>query len=108
MASTAAASIGVNLGKSFTGRKKIRRSFGRIPEVAEMPNLIEVQRRSYENFLQMNVKPDRRVRVGLQEVLSSAFPISDFGERAVLNFLSYELETPKYDVEECQQRGMTY
>src|SRR5581483_12288 len=53
MASTAAASIGVNLSKSFTGRKKIRRSFGRIPEVAEMPNLIEVQRQSYENFLQM-------------------------------------------------------
>ncbi|MGE3622638.1 MAG: DNA-directed RNA polymerase subunit beta [Bdellovibrionales bacterium] len=96
------------MSKSFTGRKKIRRSFGRIPEVAEMPNLIEVQRLSYENFLQMNVAPEKRQRVGLQEVLSSAFPISDFSERAVLNFLSYELETPKYDVEECQQRGMTY
>src|SRR5580698_9572592 len=108
MASTAAASIGVNLSKSFTGRKKVRRSFGRIPEVAEMPNLIEVQRLSYENFLQMTVAPEKRQRVGLQEVLSSAFPISDFSERAVLNFLSYELEQPKYDVEECQQRGMTF
>src|SRR3984885_8670529 len=108
MASNAPNTINVNLGKSFTGRKKIRKSFGRIPEVAEMPNLIEVQRRSYENFLQMNVKPDQRTRVGLQEVLSSAFPISDFSEKAVLNFLSYELEQPKYDVEECQQRGMTY
>jgi len=107
MAGTNAA-IGINLGKSFTGRKKIRRSFGRIPEVAEMPNLIEVQRLSYENFLQMTVPPEKRQRVGLQEVLSSAFPISDFSERAVLNFLSYELEQPKYDVEECQQRGMTY
>src|SRR5580698_1667583 len=107
MASSNAA-INVNLGKSFTGRKKIRRSFGRIPEVAEMPNLIEVQRRSYENFLQMNVKPELRNRVGLQEVLSSAFPISDFSEKAVLNFLAYELEPPKYDVEECQQRGMTF
>ncbi|MFY9287456.1 MAG: DNA-directed RNA polymerase subunit beta [Alphaproteobacteria bacterium] len=102
------ASINVNLAKSFTGRKKIRKSFGRIPEVAEMPNLIEVQRRSYDDFLQMNVAPEKRERKGLQEVLSSAFPISDFSERAVLNFLSYELEQPKYDVEECQQRGMTY
>jgi DNA-directed RNA polymerase subunit beta len=102
------AAININLGKSFTGRKKIRKSFGRIPEVAEMPNLIEVQRRSYDDFLQMNVPADKRERKGLQEVLSSAFPISDFSERAVLNFLAYELEQPKYDVEECQQRGMTY
>src|SRR6202789_899084 len=107
MASTNA-SISINLGKSFTGRKKIRKSFGRIPEVAEMPNLIEVQRRSYDDFLQMHVPPEKRERKGLQEVLSSAFPISDFSERAVLNFLAYELEPPKYDVEECQQRGMTY
>jgi len=102
------ASININLGKSFTGRKKIRKSFGRIPEVAEMPNLIEVQRRSYDDFLQMHVAPAQRERKGLQDVLSSAFPISDFSERAVLNFLAYELEHPKYDVEECQQRGMTY
>src|SRR5277367_1094011 len=102
------AAISINLGKSFTGRKKIRKSFGRMPEVAEMPNLIEVQRRSYDDFLQMNIPPEKRDRKGLQEVLSSAFPISDFSERAVLNFLSYELEQPKYDVEECQQRGMTY
>src|SRR3984885_6074403 len=108
MATSSNASIGVNLGKSFTGRKKIRRSFGRIPEVAEMPNLIEVQRLSYENFLQMHISAEKRQRVGLQEVLSSAFPISDFSERAVLNFLSYELEQPKYDVEECQQRGLTF
>src|SRR6204780_97220 len=108
MANTAASAISVNLGKSFTGRKKIRRSFGRIPEVAEMPNLIEVQRRSYDDFLQMHVPLEKRERKGLQEVLMSAFPISDFSERAVLNFLSYELEQPKYDVEECQQRGMTF
>ena len=105
---TSNAAININLSKSFTGRKKVRKSFGRIPEVAEMPNLIEVQRRSYENFLQMDVPPEKRERMGLQEVLASAFPISDFSERAVLNFLSYELEQPKYDVEECQQRGMTF
>ena len=107
MASSNAA-IHTNWSKSFTGRKKIRKSFGRIPEVAEMPNLIEVQRRSYDEFLQMNIPVAKRERKGLQDVLMSAFPISDFSERAVLNFLSYELEQPKYDVEECQQRGMTF
>ena len=88
--------------------KKIRKSFGRIPEVAEMPNLIEVQKASYEHFLQMHVEPNKRERVGLQEVLASVFPIKDFAERAVLDFVFYEFEQPKYDVEECQQRGITY
>jgi len=103
--------VGVSVsaaGKSLTGRKRIRMNFGRIPEVAEMPNLIEVQRRSYENFLQMDVPPEKRQRIGLQEVLQTTFPIKDFAERAILDFVSYELEQPKYDVEECQQRGMTY
>jgi DNA-directed RNA polymerase subunit beta len=103
-----AQSSSVALVKSFTGRKKVRKSFGRIPEVAEMPNLIEVQRQSYENFLQMDVPVEKRLRAGLQEVLQSSFPIRDFSERSVLDFVSYELEQPKYDVEECQQRGMTY
>jgi DNA-directed RNA polymerase subunit beta len=106
MAAQANAKIAVENG--FVGRKRIRRSFGRIPEVAEMPNLIEVQRQSYDNFLQMTVPHAERQRMGLQEVLQSVFPIRDFSERAVLDFVSYELETPKYDVEECQQRGMTY
>ena len=97
-----------NYSKSFTGRKRVRRSFGRIPEVAEMPNLIEVQRRSYDNFLQMDIPPEKRQRFGLQEVFTAAFPIKDFAERAVLDFVSYELEQPKYDVEECQQRGLTF
>ncbi len=96
------------LNNSYTGRKRVRRSFGRIPEVAEMPNLIEVQRLSYDNFLQMNVPHAERQKMGLQEVLASVFPIKDFSERAVLDFVSYELEAPKYDVEECQQRGMNY
>ena len=77
MASSTAA-ININWSKSFTGRKKIRKSFGRIPEVAEMPNLIEVQRRSYDDFLQMDIPVAKRERRGLQEVLMSAFPISDF------------------------------
>jgi DNA-directed RNA polymerase subunit beta len=93
---------------SFTARKRIRKSFGRIPEVAPMPNLIDVQRASYEAFLQMNVAPDSRTQTGLQEVFKSVFPIDDFAGRGRLEFVYYELEEPKYDVEECIQRGMTY
>ena len=96
------------MSRSFTGRKRIRRTFGRIPEVTQMPNLIEVQKQSYDHFLQMDVLPADRVSVGLEEVFSSVFPIMDFSERAELQFVRYELEEPKYDVEECQQRGMTY
>src|SRR5487761_526243 len=94
--------------RSFTGRKRIRKSFGRIPEVAPMPNLIDVQRSSYDSFLQMNVKPDNRTHSGLQEVFKSVFPIDDFAGRGRLEFVHYELEEPKYDVEECIQRGMTF
>ncbi|HEX6978577.1 MAG TPA: DNA-directed RNA polymerase subunit beta [Alphaproteobacteria bacterium] len=94
--------------QSFTGRKRIRKSFGRIPEVAPMPNLIEVQMSSYKSFLQMDVPPEQRKNIGLQEVFRSVFPIKDFSERAMLEFVRYELEPPKYDVDECQQRGMTY
>src|SRR3954462_5257808 len=93
---------------SFNGQKRIRKSFGRIPEVAPMPNLIEVQRSSYDHFLQMGVAPEQRGNVGLQEVFRSVFPIKDFSERAQLEFVRYELETPKYDVDECQQRGINY
>ncbi len=96
------------MAKSFTGRKRVRKSFGRIPEVAQMPNLIEVQRSSYDQFLQMDVPVDQRQHLGLQEVFRSVFPIQDFSDRAELDFVRYELEEPKYDVEECQQRGMTY
>src|SRR5437764_5400884 len=93
---------------SFNGQKRIRKTFGRIPEVAPMPNLIEVQRSSYDHFLQMGVEAEQRANVGLQEVFKSVFPIRDFSERAQLEFVAYELEPPKYDVEECQQRGMTF
>ena len=93
---------------SFTGKKRIRKSFGRVPEVAPMPNLIEVQKSSYDHFLQMGTMPEQRANVGLQEVLRSVFPIRDFSERAQLEFVRYELETPKYEVDECQQRGITF
>src|SRR5690554_3096238 len=93
---------------SFTGRKRIRRTFGRISEITTMPNLIEVQKSSYDQFLQIGVPAENRQNIGLQEVFRSVFPISDFSGRADLEFVRYELEEPKYDVEECQQRGMTY
>ncbi|MFM8680827.1 MAG: DNA-directed RNA polymerase subunit beta, partial [Alphaproteobacteria bacterium] len=94
--------------QSFTGRKRIRKSFGRIPEVAPLPNLIEVQMSSYKAFLQMGVPADQRKTLGLQEVFKSVFPIKDFTDRSQLEFVRYELEAPKYDVEECQQRGMNF
>src|SRR3982750_367214 len=93
---------------SINGQKRIRKTFGRIPEVAPMPNLIEVQRSSYDHFLQMGVAAEQRGNVGLQEVFRSVFPIRDFSERAQLEFVRYELETPKYDTDECQQRGITF
>ncbi len=93
---------------SLDSRKRVRRSFGRLREIAEMPNLIEVQRTSYDQFLQLGVHSTDRDVFGLQEAFSSVFPIHDFAERAVLEFKSYELEKPKYDVEECQQRGITF
>ncbi|WP_374375660.1 DNA-directed RNA polymerase subunit beta [Dongia sp.] len=96
------------MSKSFTGRKRIRKTFGRIAEVTTMPNLIEVQKSSYDQFLQVGVVAEQRQNSGLQEVFRSVFPIKDFSEKAELQFVRYELEEPKYDVEECQQRGMTF
>ncbi len=96
------------MARTFTGRKRVRRSFGRIAAVAPMPNLIEVQKKSYDQFLQMDIPAEQRESNGLQEVFRSVFPIKDFSERGTLEFVRYEFEPPKYDVEECQQRGMTY
>ena len=93
---------------SFTGRKRVRKSFGRIPSITSMPNLIEVQKSSYDSFLMMNEDPDQRPDVGLQGVFKSVFPIKDFSETSSLEFVKYEFEQPKYDVDECMQRGMTY
>ncbi len=93
---------------SFAEKKRVRRFFGNIEEVVEMPNLIDVQRDSYELFLQSDIHSDDRSMQGLQEVLSSVFPIKDFSNRAEIDFVKYELEAPKYDTEECNQRDMTY
>ncbi len=93
---------------SFTGKKRIRKSFGRIPEVVRMPNLIEVQKSSYDLFLQKNIPhPDRGDR-GMNGTFKSVFPVRDFSDRAVLEYVSFEFEPPKFDEEECQQRDITY
>src|SRR5215207_970763 len=99
---------GRRMATAFNTRKRIRRFFGHIESVAPMPNLIEVQKSSYENFLQRNIAAAKRTQSGLQEVFRGVFPIKDFAERASLEFVKYEFEEPKYDVEECQQRGITY
>jgi len=93
---------------SFTGRKRLRKYFGKMVEVAQMPNLIEVQKTSYDQFLQVAKPEGGRKDEGLQAVFSSVFPISDFSESSTLEYVDYHFEDPKYDVEECQQRSMTY
>ena len=87
-------------------KKRIRKVFGNIHEVAEMPDLIQVQRESYEQFLRSD--PSIGYVSGLEKTLRSVFPIRDFAGTAELDFVNYELEDPKFDVEECRQRGITY
>jgi len=94
--------------RSFTGRKRFRKNYGRIVEVAPMPNLIALQKSSYEGFLQMNVSPNKRENFGLNEVFRSTFPIKDFAAKSQLEYFKYELERPKYDEDECRQRGLTF
>ncbi|MEZ5856555.1 MAG: DNA-directed RNA polymerase subunit beta [Hyphomicrobiaceae bacterium] len=96
------------MAHTFTGRKRIRRKFGSIGEVATMPNLIEVQKSSYDDFLMVKEPVGGRPETGLQAVFKSVFPISDFAGKSTLEFVRYEFEAPKFDVEECQQRDMTY
>ena len=97
-----------DMASSFIGQKRLRKYYGKIREVLEMPNLIEVQKSSYDLFLNSGDQPDPMDGEGIMGVFQSVFPIKDFNETAVLEFVKYELEKPKYDVEECQQRDMTY
>lgn len=87
---------------------KFRRNFGRTKKIIDLPYLIEIQKNSYDFFLQKDLPHDRRLNAGLQGVFKSVFPIKNFNETASLEFVSYSLGEPKYDVEECHQRGMTY
>lgn len=93
---------------SFAARKRIRKSFGSIGKVAQMPNLIDIQKMSYESFLQMNVNPAKKKDTGLQGALKSVFPINDLAGTATLEFVKYAFDKPKYDVEECRQRGINF
>ncbi len=96
------------MAQTFIGRKRVRKFFGKIQEVAEMPNLIEVQKASYDQFLLVKEPAGGRPDEGLQAVFKSVFPIRDFSNTSQLDFVAYEFDPPKYDVDECRQRGMTY
>ena len=96
------------MAQSFLGQKRLRKYYGKIREVLEMPNLIEVQKSSYDLFLKSGDQPEPTDGEGIKGVFQSVFPIKDFNETATLEFVKYELEKPKYDVEECQARDMTY
>ena len=96
------------MAQSFIGRKRLRKYYGKIREVLDMPNLIEVQKSSYDLFLNSGDQESPLDGEGIQGVFKSVFPIKDFNETSIMEFVGYELEKPKYDVEECQQRDMTY
>ncbi|MFO7758860.1 MAG: DNA-directed RNA polymerase subunit beta, partial [Roseovarius sp.] len=96
------------MAQTYLGQKRLRKYYGKIREVLEMPNLIEVQKSSYDLFLRSGDEPEPMDSEGIQGVFKSVFPIKDFNETSVLEFVSYDLERPKYDVEECMQRDMTY
>ena len=96
------------MNTNLIARTRLRKSFGHIKEILDMPNLIEVQRESYEKFLQSNTDANKRIHFGLQQVLKEIFPIDDYSGKATLEFIKYKLDKPKYDVDECKQRGFTY
>ena len=96
------------MAQTYLGQKRLRKYFGKIEEVLALPNLIEVQKSSYDLFLNSGDQPEPQDGEGIKGVFQSVFPIKDFHETSVIEFVDYELEEPKYDVEECQQRDMTY
>ena len=96
------------MAQLFSGKKRIRKHFGKIREVAEMPNLIEVQKSSYELFLNSGDEDQPKQGEGIMGVFQSVFPVKDYNDTSILEFVSYELDKPKYNVEECQQRDMTF
>src|SRR5690242_1391975 len=87
---------------------RVRKNYAKITKIIDIPNLIDIQKQSYEKFLQKDIPHEQREDVGLQGVFKSVFPIKDFSETSSLEFVSYNLDKPKYDVDECRQRGMTF
>ena len=93
---------------SFTEKKSIRKNFGKLKEILSIPNLIEVQKKSYSQFLESDVVSKTSLLKGLRRVFTSIFPIEELSDKATLEFLSFRLEKPKFDVDECRQRDLTY
>jgi len=93
---------------SFTEKKKIRKNFGKLKETLSIPNLIEVQKNSYKQLTENKTNVDQHLIKGFDRVFKSIFPIDDLNEKATLEYVSYRLEKPKFDVEECITRGLTY
>ena len=93
---------------SFTERKRVRKNFGKLKEVSKFPNLIEIQKKSYEDFLLEYADPSERPDKGLQKVFKSVFPLEDFSGSARIEYIEYDFQSPKFDVDECRQRDKTY
>ena len=96
------------MSQTLQNRKRLRKTFQRNDQIAEMPNLIEVQKFSYELFLQRFISSEDRLDKGLENVFRSVFPISDFSETSTIEYISYSFDEPKFDTDECIQRGLTY
>ena len=96
------------MGLSFTEKKSIRKNFGKLKEILSIPNLIDVQKRSYKQFLTTSDQDQPVFQKGLARVFKSIFPIEEISDKATLEYISFRLEKPKFDVEECRQRDLTY
>ena len=93
---------------SFTEKKSIRKNFGKLKEILSIPNLIDVQKKSYQQFLNIGNVSEINLQKGLHRVFRNTFPIEEISEKATLEFLSFRLEKPKFNVDECRQRDLTY
>ena len=93
---------------SITNRRSLRHTFGVLSDTVDMPNLIAIQRSSYQEFLDSQSEKDQKNEIGINEALKSIFPVKDYAGRMSLKYISYKLDRPKYDVIECRQRGLTY
>ena len=93
---------------SFTEKKRIRYSFGKIGKTIEVPNLVDIQKISFDKFLQLGKSVEERSNTGLQEVFNSVFPIKDYAGKSELHYIDYYIDNPKYDVDECRRKGLTF
>ena len=96
------------MGMQCAHKLRFRKNFKKIDDVMEVPNLIEIQQKSFENFLQQNIIPDDRKEIGLQGVFKSVFPIHNYNNTSSIEFVSYKMGEPKYNLEECRQKQLTY